>query len=65
MCAESLQSFLLFETLWSPLDFSVHGILQARIPEWSAMAFSRGSALPRDGTQVSYISYIGRQILYY
>ena len=33
---------------------SVHGILQARILEWVAIPFSRGSSQPRDGTQVSY-----------
>ena len=31
---------------------SVHGILQARILEWVAIAFSRGSSQPRDWTQV-------------
>ena len=32
----------------SPLVFSVHGIFQARILEWVAIAFSRGSSQPRD-----------------
>ena len=32
---------------------SVHGILQARILEWIAIPFSRGSSWPRDRTQVS------------
>ena len=31
----------------------VHGILQARILEWVAFPFSRGSSQPRDRTQVS------------
>ena len=31
-----------------PPDCSVHGILQARIPEWVAIPFSRGSFQPRD-----------------
>ena len=35
---------------------SVHGILQARIPEWVAILFSRGSSLPRDWTRVSCIA---------
>ena len=35
---------------------SVHGILQARIPEWVAIPFSRGFSLPRDLTQVSCIA---------
>ena len=46
----------LFGTLWTvcrPLGSSVHGILQARIVEWIAMSFSRGSSRPRDQTQVS------------
>ena len=33
--------------------FSVHGIFQARILEWVAISFSRGSSQPRDWTQVS------------
>ena len=32
---------------------SVHGVLQARVLEWFAISFSRGSSHPRDGTQVS------------
>ena len=34
---------------------SIHGILQARILEWVAISFSRGSSQPRDQTQVSGI----------
>ena len=34
---------------------SVHGILQARILEWVAIPFSRGSSWHRDLTQVSLI----------
>ena len=37
----------------SPPGFSVHGILQARILEWVAIPFSRGSSGPRGQTQVS------------
>ena len=40
----------------SPPGFSVHGILQARILEWIAIPFSRGSSQPRDQTQVSHIT---------
>ena len=40
----------------SPPGSSVHGILQARILEWVAIPFSRGSSLPRDRTQVSCTS---------
>ena len=42
----------------SPLGSSVHGILQARILEWVATSFSRGSSWPRDRTRVSHI--VGR-----
>ena len=34
---------------------SLHEILQARVLEWIAISFSRGSSLPRDRTQVSHI----------
>ena len=37
------------------MDYTVHGILQARILEWVAFSFSRGSSQPRDQTQVSHI----------
>ena len=42
-------------TLCDLMDYTVHGILQARILEWVAFLFSRGSQ-PRDGTQVSHIA---------
>ena len=35
---------------------SVHGIFQARILEWIAISFSRGSSQPRDWTRVSHIA---------
>ena len=35
---------------------SVHEILQARILEWVAISYSRGSSPPRDQTQVSHIA---------
>ena len=38
------------------MDYTVHGILQARISEWVAFPFSRGSSQPRDQTQVSHIA---------
>ena len=55
-CAKPLQSCL---TLCEPTDCgppgsSVHGILQARVREWGAIAFSRGPSQPRDWTHVSY-----------
>ena len=39
----------------SPPGSSVHGIFQARVLEWVAISFSRGSSQPRDWTQVSCI----------
>ena len=47
-------------TLWDPIDCSlpgssVHGIFQARVLEWVAISFSRGSSWSRDRTQVSRI----------
>ena len=44
----------------SPPGCSVHGILQARILEWVAVPFSRGSSQSRDWTHVSCGSCIGR-----
>ena len=40
----------------SPPVSSVHGILQARILEWVAYPFFRGSSQPRDQTQISCIA---------
>ena len=42
--------------LCNPIDYIVHGILQARIQEWLAFPASRGSSQPRDLTQVSHIA---------
>ena len=47
--------------LWDPMNCSlpvssVLGISQARVLEWVAFPFSRGSSQPRDRTQVSYIA---------
>ena len=42
-------------SLWL-MDYIVRGILQARILEWVAFPFSRGSSQPRDWTQVSCIA---------
>ena len=54
-------------TLCDPMDSSPpgssdHGISQARILEWVAISFSRGSSHPRDQT---WVSFIGRQMLYH
>ena len=56
-----VKSLQLCPILCDPIDcslpgFSVHGILQARILEWEAILFSRGSSRPRDQTWVSCIA---------
>ena len=43
-------------TLCDSTDYTVHGILQARILEWVAFPFFRGSSQPRDRNQVSCIA---------
>ena len=43
-------------TLCNPIDCTVNGILQARILEWVAFLFSRGSSQPRAQTQVFHIA---------
>ena len=43
-------------TLYDPMGYTVYGILQARILEWVAIPFSKGSSQPRDQTQVSLIA---------
>ena len=60
VCVLVTQSCL---TLSDPMDCgppasSVHGILQARILEWIAIPFSRGSSRPRAHTQASRIAGI-------
>ena len=61
--AQSLSPIQLCNPLdCSPPGSSVHGILQARILEWVAISFSRGSSRPRDRTRLSCIS---RWVLYH
>ena len=48
----------------SPPGSSIHRIFQARILEWVAISFSRGSSWARDWTHVCCGSCIGRWILY-
>ena len=64
---QSLRCVWLFVT---PMDYSlpgssVHGIFQARIQEWVAISYSRGSFWPGDWTCVSCLSCICRRILYH
>ena len=43
-------------TLYNPMGYTVHGILQARILEWVAFPFSKGSSKPSNQTGVSCIA---------
>ena len=43
-------------TFCYPMDYTVHGILQARRLEWVAFSFSRGFSQPRNQTGVSCIT---------
>ena len=43
-------------TLCNPMDYIAHGIFQARILEWVAFPFSRGSSQPKAQIQVSHIA---------
>ena len=57
-------------TLCDPMDLSppgssVYSIFQARILEWIAIPFFRGSSPPRDRTCISCISCLGRRVLYH
>ena len=54
-CEASENSSVLSDSL-RPMDYTVHGILQARILERVAFPFSRGSSQPMDRTQVSHIA---------
>ena len=55
-------------TLQDPMDCSlpgssVHGIFHARILEWVAISFSRGTSWPRDWTPISHI--VGRRFTFW
>ena len=68
VCVQSLSQVLLFAapcSINSPPSSSVHGIFQARILEWVAISYSRGSSWPRDWIHVSCVFCIVRRILYY
>ena len=67
MNAQSLQSCLILCSPidCSPPDSSVYVIFQARILEWVAISYLRGSSPPRDQTRISYVSCIGMRVLYH
>ena len=53
----------LFEPMdCSPPDSSAHGTVQARILEWVAISFSRGSSQPRDRTRISCMHLLHWQV---
>ena len=56
-----------FVTLWTVACQAIlsMGILWTRRLEWVAVTSSRGSSPPRDQTHISYVSCIGRQVLYH
>ena len=54
--SEVSESHWVVSDSFDPMDYTIHGILQARILEWVAFPFSRGSSQPRDQTQVSHIA---------
>ena len=67
MRPKSLQSC---PTFCDPMNYSlpgssVHVILQARRMEWVAMPSFRRSSQPRDQTQGTHVSRIGRRVLYH
>ena len=63
LCAQMLNRVRLLHTVdCNPPCSSVHEILPARILQWGAISFSRGSYWPRDQP---HISYVGRRILYH
>ena len=50
------ESHSVVSNFWDTMDYTVHGILQARILEWVTFPFYRGSSQPRDWSQVSHIA---------
>ena len=55
-------------TLWDPMGCSpphssIHGISQARVLEWIAISFSRGSLQPSDRTRVFFIVQFSRSVV--
>ena len=47
-CSWKVKVAQLCPALCNPMDYTVHGILQARVLEWVAFPFSRGPSQPRD-----------------
>ena len=64
MCAQSCPTFC-DSIVWELSGSFLHGIFQARIVEWFAISYSRGSSRPRDGTNASCISCVGNHVLHH
>ena len=56
LCVDVMWKSLSSVQLCDTMEYTVHGILQARILEWVAFPFLRGSSQNRDQTQVSHIA---------
>ena len=56
ICMEQVKVTQSCPILCNPMDYTVHGILQARILECVALSFSWGSSQPRNQTQVYHIA---------
>ena len=68
ICACVCVCSVVSNSLWLPCTDPpgiFHGILQARMLQWVAIPYSRGSSWPRDGTWVCCVSFTGRWILYH
>ena len=64
--AQLLSYVWLFVAPWTvDCQAPIHGIFQARILEWLAIFYSKGSSQPMDQTLLSCIPCIGRQSLYH
>ena len=63
VCAQSCPT-LWDSMVYSPPGSSAHGIFQVRILEWVAISYSSRSTWLRDWTLVSWVSCIGRWIVY-
>ena len=56
LCGSEVKVTQSCPTLFNPMDYTVHGILQARTLESVAFPFSKGSSQPRDWTQDSCVT---------
>ena len=53
-----------YSTLCDPVDYRAHGILQARILEWVAFPFSRGSSQPKIRVFVTLVCVFSRSVVF-